>query len=113
MTGAAYGNSCLRRLLTGFAIFGLSAFATSQDARADYHEEILSFASRIIVHADSSLTVTETIKVRATGDQIKRGIYRDFPTTAKDSLGIVKKVGFRVEDVTRDGRALSHWLACA
>ena len=42
-------------------------------------EGILSFHSDIVVHQDASMTVTETIKVHAEGDRIKRGIYRDFP----------------------------------
>ena len=42
-------------------------------------ERILSYHSDIDIAADSSMTVTETIKVAAEGSQIRRGIYRDFP----------------------------------
>ncbi|MHB1459306.1 MAG: DUF2207 domain-containing protein [Armatimonadota bacterium] len=41
----------------------------------------------------------------ATGDQIKRGIYRDFPTTFWQSLSM-KKVGFKVLSVKRDGQPI-------
>lgn len=50
------------------------------------------------------MTVTETITVRAEGNRIKRGIYRDFPTTYKDRLGNRYRVGFRILSVKRDGR---------
>jgi len=40
----------------------------------------LSFDSRVEVRPDASLVVTETIRVRAEGREIKRGIYRDFPS---------------------------------
>ena len=43
-------------------------------------ERILAYHSDIDVHADASMTVTETIRVRAEGNNIRRGIYRDFPT---------------------------------
>ena len=42
-------------------------------------ERILNYDSHVTVHEDGSLTVREVIKVRATGNKIKRGIYRDFP----------------------------------
>ena len=46
--------------------------------RAD--ERILSFDSDINVQSDGAFIVTETIRVRAEGRQIRRGIFRDFPT---------------------------------
>jgi uncharacterized membrane protein YgcG len=67
-------------------------------------ERILDFDSRIRVGPDASLTVTETIRVVAEGDQIKRGIYRDFPIKYTDDLGLRVRVGFQVTDVRRDGR---------
>jgi len=50
-------------------------------------ERILSYHSDIIVKQDGRIEVTETIRVRAEGQQIRRGIYRDFPTDYKDNLG--------------------------
>ncbi|GJL81016.1 MAG: hypothetical protein DHS20C01_06500 [marine bacterium B5-7] len=71
---------------------------------ANAREEILSFASDIVVHADATMSVTETIQVRAEGKEIRRGIYRDFPTDYTDRLGNSYRVGFEVVDVRRDGK---------
>ena len=49
-------------------------------------ERILDFHSEIIVNQDGSMGVTETIRVRAEGAAIKRGIYRDFPTDYRDRI---------------------------
>lgn len=73
-------------------------------ARAQEAERILSFHSDIVIHEDSSMTVTETITVVAQGMQIKRGIYRDFPTRYWDKSGHLYTVGFHVREVLRDGR---------
>ncbi|HUV05625.1 MAG TPA: DUF2207 domain-containing protein [Armatimonadota bacterium] len=67
-------------------------------------ERILLFHSDITVHKDSSMTVRETIKVVCAGDEIKRGIYRDFPTRYKDRYGNRYVVGFQVTEVLRDGQ---------
>lgn len=78
--------------------------AVGAKATAATSETILSFASEITVNADASLHVTETIRVVSAGDQIKRGIYRDFPTTYRDPAGNRYVVGFTILDVARDGR---------
>ncbi|MGB5332555.1 MAG: DUF2207 domain-containing protein, partial [Woeseiaceae bacterium] len=57
-------------------------------------ERILSFHSDIRVMTDGMIEVTETIRVRAEGNRIKRGIYRDFPTEYEDKLGNEYKVDF-------------------
>jgi len=67
-------------------------------------EEILVWQSAVVVQSDGQMTVSETIRVRAEGRQIKRGIYRDFPTTYRDRLGNKVKVGFDLVSVKRDGR---------
>lgn len=71
------------------------------NARAE--EKILSFGSVIRVLPDASLDVVETITVNAQGQQIKRGIYRDFPTIYPDGHGQVYEVTFDVVSVMRDG----------
>jgi hypothetical protein len=71
-------------------------------------ETILSFASHITVDPDAGMRVTETIKVTSAGDQIKRGIYRDFPTTYKDRAGNRYVVGFTILGVARDGKPEAH-----
>jgi hypothetical protein len=67
-------------------------------------EVIHSFDSLVEVAKDGTLTVTETIRVRAEGSSIKRGIYRDFPTTFLDGGDRVRNVTFKVLSVTRDRR---------
>ena len=69
----------------------------------DNSERVLSFHSDITVHPDATMTVAETITVYCAGQQIKRGIYRDFPTRYKDSYGQTYKVDFYVQEVLRDG----------
>ncbi|MGE0737026.1 MAG: DUF2207 domain-containing protein [Alphaproteobacteria bacterium] len=66
-------------------------------------EQIVSFDSRIKVEINGDLLVTETIRVTAAGDHIKRGIFRDFPTVYRNRTGHTVKVGFDVLDVRRDG----------
>lgn len=73
-------------------------------AAAAASETILSFASHITVDPDAGMRVTETIRVKSTGDQIKRGIYRDFPTAYKDHAGNRYVVGFTILGVVRDGK---------
>ena len=93
---------------TGWAawfIFLLGIFAHPNCIQATSQEKILDFRSRIEVHTDGHLVVTETIKVLAAGDRIKRGIYRDFPTDYKTDQGKTITVGFKVLAVSKDGRS--------
>ena len=56
------------------------------------------------VERNGDLTVTETIGVQAEGNEIRRGIFRDFPTTyhrRRDGSQVI--VGFEVRSVTRNG----------
>jgi hypothetical protein len=55
---------------------------------AEPAERILDYRSHIVVAPDGGMTVTETITVLALGEQIKRGIYRDFPTIYSRHLEI-------------------------
>ncbi|MDH3998698.1 MAG: DUF2207 domain-containing protein [Desulfuromonadales bacterium] len=68
-------------------------------------ERILAYHSDIEVYADGSMQVTETITVKAERKRIKRGIYRDFPTSYKDRFGNQYRVGFSVLSARRDGVA--------
>jgi hypothetical protein len=95
------------------AAFALLAPAAAQKPGADDQdfyqasnrgERIISYFSDIEVAADSSLHVTETIRVEAAGQEIRHGIYRDFPTRY-DRGGRVVRVGFTVDGVERDGHA--------
>jgi uncharacterized membrane protein YgcG len=65
-------------------------------------ERILDYHSDILIRTNGSMMVTETIRVRAEGNNIRRGIYRDFPTTYKDRYGNHYRVSFEVLDVQRN-----------
>jgi len=67
-------------------------------------EKILSFNSDITVNPDASMLVRETISVEAEGIDIKRGIYRDFPTNYKDTYGNDYNVDFAIVEILRDGK---------
>jgi len=67
-------------------------------------ERILAYDSMVVVQPDGGLDVTEAITVRAEGDQVRRGIYRDFPTRYKDRYGNRVVVDFEMLGVTRDGK---------
>jgi uncharacterized membrane protein YgcG len=67
-------------------------------------DRILDFHSDISIQPNASLLVHETIRVEATGESIRHGIFRDFPTRYKGKLGEDYVVGFTVMDVHRDGK---------
>ena len=66
-------------------------------------EQILSYDAGIEVGADSTVKVSEEIQVESQGIEIRRGIYRDFPTTYRDKKGNRIKVDFTLLEVRRDG----------
>ena len=86
----------MKRLLVGLLI---------QLCVASLHadERILSFHSDIYVYSDGSMLVNENIRVRAEGTDIRRGIYRDFPTRYRDRFGNRYRVDFSIVEVLRDG----------
>jgi len=71
---------------------------------AQAQESILEYQSEITVHEDASMTVRETIRVRAEGNKIKRGIYRDFPTRYREPNGRRHVMPFEIVGIERDGR---------
>ena len=62
------------------------------------------YNSDITVAKNGTLTVTEAIRAYAEGNQIRRGIYRDFPLTFVDANGRELEVGFKILSVERDGK---------
>ncbi len=84
----------MRRLLCAL-LLGVAAPGFAQERVIDFHSDIT-------IAADSALHVVETIVVQAEGRQIRRGIYRDFPTDYEDRLGTRVRVGFEVISVTHN-----------
>ena len=78
-----------------------SVASSSHSALAE--EAILRFASDLTLARDGNLHVVETIRVRSEGREIRRGIFRDVSTTFEDAEGNVRRVGFELLGVTRDG----------
>jgi len=76
-----------------------------------FAEEVIhSFHSDITINADGSLDVIETIEVTAEGNKIKRGIFRDFPTSKFTPLGLRRSYPFQVTSVKRDGQPDGHHI---
>ena len=73
-----------------YCLWLLWALFAGVPAQAD--ERILAYHSDIRIDADGAMTVTETIRVRAEGTNIRRGIYRTFPTTYRDRAGNAYRV---------------------
>ncbi len=93
----------MRQINTFFCILIICLFFSVLNVQAD--ERILDFHSDITVLQDASMTVTETICVKTEANEIKRGIYRDFPTKYKDNHGNSYTVSFDVIEIQRDGKS--------
>ncbi len=88
----------MARLVVALCVLLLAVMPASAE------EVIRNFISDVTVNVDGSLDVRETIVVNAEGNQIRRGILRDFPTSYIDKNGVQVRVGFDVLSVERDGR---------
>ncbi len=95
------------RQVRGFAVavaallLGVVCLAASAQAAP---EDIRLFESRVVVGADGVLTVTEIITVNARGRQIRRGIFRDFPTRYREPSGLHRTTSFEILGITRNGQ---------
>ena len=88
----------MKRLIGALVLAFFSGAALAQ-------ERIVDFASDVSIDANGSLLVVETIVVQVEGQQIKRGIFRDFPTRYENHRGLTVVVPFEVLNVQRDGMA--------
>ena len=70
---------------------------------SDNRENIIDYDIEIHVNKDASMDVKEKITVNALGDEIRHGIYRDFPTQYKN-----KTVSFKINDVTLDDEDVKY-----
>ncbi len=81
-------------LCTALLSFSRAGFAQTED--------ILDYHSDVALQDDSTLQVTETITVLAGGDQIRHGIFREFPTHYRDPYNNRYVVGFQMLAATCD-----------
>jgi len=81
-------------------VLALLAVLACNSALAE--ERILGYNIEVRIGKDGALDVTEHIQVRAEGSQIRRGIYRDFPTRYRDRYGNRVVVDLKVLAVLRN-----------
>jgi uncharacterized membrane protein YgcG len=86
------------RVLATLALLSLWSIAVPAQT-----ERIRDFHSDIHLLDDGALLVKETITIFSTGNLIRHGIYREFPTRYKDRLGNNYVVGFHWLGATCDG----------
>jgi hypothetical protein len=98
----------MRVAATAWLLAACLLLAAASAAPLEAREEILQFRSAVEVLSDGALVIEETITVRAEGNVIRRGIYRDFPIRYPAGSGIVRHVGFHLLDVRRDGAPEPH-----
>jgi uncharacterized membrane protein YgcG len=101
------GANAVRRARNGLSrtlCLVAALLATAPAALAQRGERIIDYAIEVDVRADGALDVAENITVRAEGSQIRRGIYRDFPTRYRDRYGNNVIVALEVQSVARDDR---------
>jgi uncharacterized membrane protein YgcG len=91
--------SALARLIVGLMLL----FSTlAMPAAAE--EAIESFHAAVDLAKSGRMTVTETIRVKAEGYKIKRGIFRDFPLTFTGEDGALHRVDFSIDRIERNGQ---------
>lgn len=98
-----FGTAHLRKIAISL-VFACLALVLIPLTSATAAEVIKSFHTRIEIARNGDLTVTETITVNAEGQEIQRGIFRDFPRSFVDDEGRARRVDFTVLSVKRDGR---------
>ncbi len=86
-----------------FAVFFYLLFSVNIFAQTSPVESIKDFSSKIEVEKAGTLLVTEDITVYANNDEIKHGIYRDFPILYQDKLGNKYKIDFEMVSAKKDG----------
>ena len=86
-----------RSLLALACVFLLASIAAAQT------ERIRLYYSAIKVQDDGTMLVHELIRVDSTGNLIRHGIYRDFPTRYTDRLGNRYVVGFALLAAEHNG----------
>lgn len=88
------------------AVLPVHVYGDTSDANTA--ERILFFHSDIDIDTAGWVTVTETIRVYANQDQIRRGIFRSIPLYRAERSGRKKRVDIEVKEVLRDGRSENY-----
>ncbi|SEG31968.1 Predicted membrane protein [Halpernia humi] len=91
----------MKRFL-GFLFVCFWAFSFAQQDSLNTEERIISFHSDIVVNAKGGIQVSEHIKVYATGNTIRRGIFRTLPET-RNLNNKTQKVRYTDISVTKNG----------
>ena len=73
------------------------------DSEAAIKERIINFHSDIVIEETGTISVTESIKVFARGDEIKRGIVRSLPVYRTNKYGKKENVKIDIISVLRNG----------
>jgi uncharacterized membrane protein YgcG len=94
----------IKYILYLFFLLSFSCLLLAEAPAVQAEERITDFSSRVEVLSSGILSVTETITVTAEGNQIRHGIFRDFPTHYTDQNGLKRQVGFSVVSVKCDDR---------
>lgn len=94
----------MARKLRFILVTAIMAVILIETGYASSQERIHSYDTHITIHANSTATITETIEVESTGQEIKRGIYRDIPTSYYTSKGNRVKIYLKILSVLRDGQ---------
>ncbi len=71
-------------------------------------ERIIHFHSNIRILEDSTMEVTERLRLRVEGQRTESGIYRDWLTAIKDNNGNLINLGFDLKSVQRNGHKLNY-----
>lgn len=96
----------MKRFCRSFLILVPLAFLLSAPACGE--EKILDFSSVVVVSHQGVMTVREDITVRVEHQQIRRGIFRDFPTDYRDDSGKLHQMKFDLKEVLLDGSPVKH-----
>ncbi len=96
----------MKNLLFGFLVlifsFGQAQEYNPNEVQNQNYEHILSFHSDIDIGKDGTVTVAEKIKVYVSGEKIKRGIFRSFPSF-RNINGKKIRVNYDIVSVKKNG----------
>ncbi|WP_416867384.1 MAG: DUF2207 domain-containing protein [Imperialibacter sp.] len=94
----------MKNLVVFFCASVISLALAAQESPIFANQErVISYESDITINVDASIDVVETIRVYAKGNDIRRGIYRAYPTEYTDKDGFSVSIDFEVMEVLKDG----------